>query len=87
MDGNPKNNHVTNLKWGTNKENAEDRASHGTDIIGENHKHAKMNENSVRELRRMASAGATFASLGKRFGIAPGTAWTIARRLKWKHVA
>lgn len=30
LDGNPQNNHINNLKWGTYKENTEDRRTHGT---------------------------------------------------------
>ena len=32
LDGNPTNNNVSNLKWGTYKENHEDRVKHGRNI-------------------------------------------------------
>ena len=31
LDGNPKNNHLTNLRWGSRRENSLDRTRHGTD--------------------------------------------------------
>ena len=40
MDGNPKNNRVDNLRWGTESENAFDRVRHGTQHIG--------NQNSIK---------------------------------------
>ena len=36
LDGDRTNNNVTNLAWGTRKENAADRKSHGTDRGAEN---------------------------------------------------
>lgn len=33
LDGNPLNNVSSNLKWGTKKENAQDRMAHGTDAL------------------------------------------------------
>src|SRR5262245_38045005 len=34
LDGNPQNNHVDNLRWGTSAENTEDQRRHGTLIGG-----------------------------------------------------
>lgn len=35
LDGNPENNHISNLQWSTQKENLSDRKKHGTLLYGE----------------------------------------------------
>lgn len=40
LDGNPLNNHFENLKWGTQKENADDREKHGRTSRGRKHSEA-----------------------------------------------
>lgn len=40
IDGNKKNNHPSNLRWGTQKENADDRERHGRTSRGEKHSSA-----------------------------------------------
>jgi hypothetical protein len=42
LDGNPSNNHYTNLKWGTLQENAADRKAHGTYYQGHEHCNSKL---------------------------------------------
>lgn len=42
LDGNPKNNRLENLAWGTRLENIMDKARHGTGNQGERHCFAKM---------------------------------------------
>ena len=37
LDGNKMNNHISNLAWGTKKENADDRERHGRTSRGERH--------------------------------------------------
>jgi len=44
LDGNPKNNHITNLAWGTRSENNRDRCRHGKGNDGPNHCRAVFTE-------------------------------------------
>lgn len=37
LDGDKKNNHISNLKWGTAQDNADDREIHGNTSRGERH--------------------------------------------------
>lgn len=52
LDGNVKNNHVSNLVWGTAKENAADRCLHGTQILGEDNHNAKLKEKDIPIIRK-----------------------------------
>ncbi|SDD22304.1 hypothetical protein SAMN05216345_10718 [Cupriavidus sp. YR651] len=40
----------------------------------------------VREMRKMAAEGASFASIGRAFGVHRSTAQKIVRGLRWAHV-
>lgn len=50
-DGNPWNNHYSNLRWATPKENTADKVRHGTSQRGERSANARLTENFVRQLR------------------------------------
>lgn len=56
LDGNPQNNHVSNLCWGTAKENAGDKRRHGTQVhlCGEKSGSAKLTFEEVCEIRDLA---------------------------------
>lgn len=51
LDGNKLNNAVTNLAWGTAKDNAEDRAAHGRTSRGEDHSAAIKNSGHAEAVR------------------------------------
>lgn len=54
LDGNPKNNKLKNLKWGTRLENEADRTRHGRrDCRGERGTNVKLNSLQVRIIRRL----------------------------------
>lgn len=40
----------------------------------------------VREMRRMAAEGASFASIGRAFGVHRSTAQKVVRGLRWGHL-
>lgn len=47
LDGNPFNNHISNLKWGTTKDNCYDKLKHGTFPRGENQPNTILTDNLV----------------------------------------
>lgn len=51
LDGNPKNNELENLCWGTRKENQADRKRHGTSNCGERQGRVKLTECKVELIR------------------------------------
>lgn len=65
----PANNRLLNLCWGTKKENAEDRKSHGTRLLGENHPMSRVSDYEVTEIRRRLSLGEPQKLLAEEFGM------------------
>lgn len=86
LDGNPANNQLDNLAWGTPVENAADRTRHGTQPHGSRNSASKLVEADILEIRRLASEGLAHAKIGKRFGLGQGAISAIVRRDSWKHV-
>lgn len=68
-DGNPENNHVSNLRWSTHRDNLNDRRIHGTMNWGERCGTSKLNRDQVREIRKLKAEGAHSKELAKRFGV------------------
>lgn len=47
---------------------------------------AKLNEDQVREIRRLLYTGITQTELGRQFGVTNGAIHLIANRKNWKHI-
>ena len=86
LDGNPANNHIDNLAWGTKAENAADKVRHGTAAIGRRHGMAKLTEDDVREIRLRKAAGDSSVTLALAFGVSSATIDGIVARRTWRHV-
>ena len=86
-DGNPANNHHTNLSWKTHQENEQDKQAHGTAPVGERNGAAKLTEGCVRDIRSRRSDGLTLAAIGDEFGIAFQTVSKIVNGKSWRHCA
>lgn len=80
-DGNPSNNRVENLFYGTYQEQYDDRVRHGRDNRGTKHYAAKLTEDDVREIRQ---SSATMGSLARRYGVNRTTIHQIRHRLAWR---
>lgn len=52
-DGNPENNNLENLSWGTKMENTADRIVHGTNLAGFRHPKTKASQTLTRTIRGM----------------------------------
>ena len=86
-DGNPANNHYTNLRWDTPAGNQADRVKHGTHTRGERNGQCKVTPPQVIEIRRLYATGEySFVKLGKIFDIGPTQVGRIVNREKWKHI-
>jgi hypothetical protein len=86
-DRNPANNALSNIRWGTPKENYADAVKHGTSTRGEKNYKAKMTADLVRGLRADHATGKfTFKALGRKYGITAAGAHHIVCRRSWKHV-
>src|SRR3990172_3451877 len=51
LDGNPVNNRINNLCWGTHQENVADSIKHGTFLKGEVHPNAKLTSDAIKKIK------------------------------------
>lgn len=89
LDGNPTNNNLKNLCWGSYSENHKDAVKHGTSPfgLGEQNHAAKLTEEQVRFIFN-AYHDKTHrpGELAKRFGINVDHVSRIARKERWGHL-
>jgi hypothetical protein len=88
-DGNSKNNCVSNLRWGTHKENMHDSIEHKTFYFakGNGHGMSKLTENKVREIKVLISIGVMKQRrIAEKFGCSEQTIDHIKNGRQWKHV-
>lgn len=71
---------------GTQKENVQDMVERGRKPVGSKHVFAKLKEEDVREMRRRAEAGESYASIGRDFPVSRGMVGRICKGERWKHV-
>ncbi len=85
-DGNGHNNHIKNLRYGTVKDNEEDKVRHGTVARGESSGVAKLTDKEVLSMRKKRAAGAALGELSHRYGVGMDTVSLICRGRTWAHV-
>ncbi len=85
-DGDPTNNALENLRWGTRSDNEGDKKRHGTDNAGERHGLARLCEEDVRRIREARLFGATQPSLARAYGTSQSRISFIVSRKAWRHV-
>lgn len=77
LDGNPANNKLVNLRWGTKDENAADRLAHGRTHAGENHPMSKLTNAQVLEIKatykRFSYHSSNARELAEKYGVATST--------------
>lgn len=83
LDGNPRNNNLSNLAWGSPKENQQDRFRHGTDCAGSRSPTAKFTEEEVKEIRESIIPA---RKLAKKYGVYHTTILQIRKKKTWKNV-
>jgi hypothetical protein len=90
LDGNPSNNRLDNLKWGTKAENMAHRDDHGRTVKGEKQWEALFTEAEVKDMRARYASGEKLSklvnSLVAEKGCDPSTVRKIIARQLWKHV-
>lgn len=73
LDGNPQNNNISNLKWGTPKENSMDCLRHGRNqfqkMVGENSPVVKFTDAEVAEIRAWREDGLTYKQIMELYDI------------------
>lgn len=83
LDGDPQNNCVSNLCWGTPAENAADKHRHGTMCRGAQHGRSKLTDDDVQRIKEMSALGETQRAIAAVVGITQSQVSRILRGKAW----
>lgn len=83
LNGDPLDNRLENLKWGTRAENYADRRIHGTSSDGERHGNSKIDNETARAI---CAAPGKPRDVAKAFGVSAATVGIIKRGQSWRRV-
>lgn len=86
LDGNPRNDRLENLAYGTPKQNSEDAMRHGTVPRGSKQWHAKLTDAKVVEILAAVASGERQRAVARRHGIDYRTVHSIIKGKNWKHI-
>lgn len=86
LNGDPRDNRLENLQWGTHAENMADKVRHGTQVKGEAVNLAKLTRTDVVEIRIHLDAGWSQSDVARKFKVDVTTIKAIAHGRTWKHV-
>lgn len=83
LDGNPKNNRLANLAWGSHSDNEADKRRHGRQVEGVNHHRAKLNRELVILIRESVIPD---LQLSRELKIGRYAIYSVRKGLTWRHV-
>lgn len=87
-NGSKLDNSLANLRWDTQANNLADKKIHGTEMQGERHYLARLNEDAVRHIREAKASGVFDAkALAVRYGVSASAIYNVSLGRTWKHVA
>jgi len=87
LDGDKLNNNLSNLCWGTPKENGEDNVRLGVMPIGENNGNSRLCEQQVLDIRELYATGNyVYRQLAEAYNVTITAICEIVKRRKWKHI-
>lgn len=84
LDGNPSNNHISNLRWGTKRENVEDRERHGRMPIPHLSPFTKLKPKDIPIIYFLHLEGNSSRAIGGLFRTSHTTIQKIIRGERWK---
>ena len=87
LDGNRLNNHVSNLMWGTRRENVQDTIRHGRNPRGESSCLSKLTELDVHVIRYLLNRGASAWAVSGVFKMSQSAIAYIRDGHHWRHLA
>lgn len=85
-DGNPENNRIKNIRWGTPFENQADRERHGTKTRGSDVKTSKLKEEDIPVIRQRIALGHVQRDIAADYEVDPALISSIKLGRIWKHV-
>ena len=85
-NGDRGNNSLTNLRWGSRQDNADDRGRHGRTRFGTGQRCAKLSEDDVRAIRAAYRGGKSTYALARELKLSTHTVWCAVTGKTWSHV-
>lgn len=86
LDGNRKNNELSNLCYGTRRKNFEDKKRHGTDNAGGRHPMAKISEDDAIDILWLQRHGADARTIAESYGVCTEQVRRIRAGTRWAHL-
>jgi hypothetical protein len=80
------NNAATNLRWGSNKDNVDDKVAKCRQALGETNGHATLTESGVLRIKKLLDAGRSQKAVAAKFGVNQSTISDIKNGVLWSHV-
>ena len=82
-DGNPSNNNLSNLRYGSNKDNGEDMIRHGRTSQGEKNANALLKSSDIPIIR---SSHKSYKQLAEEFCVSISSIGMIKSKRSWRHI-
>lgn len=87
MDGNPKNNHISNLRYKTPLSNTRMKLNHGTLMHSDKHYAAKRTNEQIKNAReRFKNKEITIKGLAEELKMHEACVYKMIKKQTWKHV-
>ncbi|MCK5019344.1 MAG: NUMOD4 motif-containing HNH endonuclease [Candidatus Peribacteraceae bacterium] len=84
LDGSRTNNSLSNLRYGTAKENYEDARRHGTNCSGERNGNSRLTWETVNKIREEYESGQiSQRKLGVKYGVGQHAIWSVVNGKRW----
>jgi len=83
-DGNPANNHISNLRWDTHKSNMRDAINHGAIKTGVDSPFSKVSTEQKERIKRLKELGIMQKTIASMFGLSGGTISRVINEHKIK---
>lgn len=84
-DGDPSNNHISNLRWDSRSANIADSMRHGTIPLGQKKWNAKLRDQDIPNIRNLFGK-VSYSEIARRYGVSDATIRQIKNGRTWTHI-